>query len=387
MDKYFFWTVFIGLLLSCTDQTSENMLELNQSGEYSISLDHHTSPVEEYSQYLPSWKGQEAFALHVRIKDQVKIYSLETGQLFDSIKYESSGPRALPGIYDFHIVNPNTIFLNQRYGYKLYMVNDAVEILQEYNFLPDNVPLDPVSKIPQSNQSFLPVFDNHRLAKKIGTSLYLTGSPDRNFYAVDYVEAENLIVKLDLLTGEFASVQDFPEMFKGSAWGPFHLQHFGFYCENKDEFIISFGADENIYFKDKEFNLLASHQATSTMMEGIRPITAGSSAERYYDHYMTTPVFGPVLYDRFQNLYYRIGKLPRENYEPFRMKDPLLNPRDLMVLVFDGDFSKVSELVVRQPDEGIYHDLFFVNKKGLNIGYVDFQDEDKLIFKTFAVVP
>ena len=68
------------------------------------------------------------------------------------------------------------------------------------------------------------------------------------------------------------------------------------------------------------------------------------------------------------------------------LNDPLFKPRNMIVMAFDAvSFDKKAEMKLRQSDSGVFLDRCFVNEKGLNIFYLDFEDEDKLFFKTFLL--
>ena len=99
--------------------------------------------------------------MHVRGKNQIKLYSLTEGFLVDSIKYETEGPTAIRRVYDFHIINEDSILLNHRYHYKMSMVDQDLNISKEFTFLPDGVELDPKTQIPTSGDTYLVVFNHN----------------------------------------------------------------------------------------------------------------------------------------------------------------------------------------------------------------------------------
>ena len=53
--------------------------------EYKLNLDKYTSPVEEYIQHVPNWKGREVFAIHVRKMFEIKLFDLETGEILEKV--------------------------------------------------------------------------------------------------------------------------------------------------------------------------------------------------------------------------------------------------------------------------------------------------------------
>lgn len=84
---------------------------------------------------------------------------------------------------------------------------------------------------------------------------------------------------------------------------------------------------------------------------------------------------------------YRIALEPIPENDDMLLMDPLYRPRNMVVMAFDSkqDYKKVGEMRLQQSEKGVYLDRCFVNEKGLNITYVDLENEDKLYFKTFVV--
>src|SRR5690554_6918456 len=105
-------------LISCenkiTEMRNDYLFSINHSN-YNVFLDYYTSNFEMASQYLPDWRGTEAFAFLNRKNNQIKIYNLNTGLLTDSIQYQNDGPNGVGSIYEFHIHNEDSIFLNAKY--------------------------------------------------------------------------------------------------------------------------------------------------------------------------------------------------------------------------------------------------------------------------------
>lgn len=379
--------MFFLLLCACNHRSNDQTeIKIKEVSEYEISLDRFTSPVEEYIQYVPNWKGIEVIAMHVRRKNQIKLYSLNEGYLVDSIKYETQGPSAIKIVYDFHIFNEDSIVLNHRYQYTMSLMDQDLNILKQFNFLPEGVELDPKTQMPTSGDTYLVVFDHKKLIKKLGSKLIITTSPDRNQFDPYYYDADNLLISLDMETMEVKGLMGFPEKMKGKTWGYAHADFFSTYLPDIDKLLVSFAADEKLYLLDVELGFVESFNAKCKSLKKIRPFgskISNPSQEEALDYIFNMPIYGSVLFDPYRNLYYRIGLAAVPNYGTTFIRDPLHNPREISVLVFDLNFKKVAEQRIPHAENGVYLDRCFVNEKGLNITYVDLENEDKLYFKTF----
>ena len=80
------------------------------TNSYVLQLDHSTSNYEPASQYLPDWKGKESFAFLNRKANELEIYNLASGQMVDSLRFESDGPDGVVRIHDCFINNKDSIF-------------------------------------------------------------------------------------------------------------------------------------------------------------------------------------------------------------------------------------------------------------------------------------
>jgi len=328
-------------------------------------------------------------AFHIRKANAIKLYDLETGELSEELKYSENGPNALPNIYDFHIHDQDHIFLNRRYHYQLHLVDDKFNLKRTYDFLDTDVKLDPNSGMPLSKDTFLPVFNHNRLFKSLGNYFVLTGSPDLDPDLFNYFDSDCLLVKVSRKNNDIQRGTGYSPKLKGKAWGSFHAFLYTEISLDKEVFFLSYAADDEIYIKDLNFSDIRSFRADPNKYKQILPLpsSARESEKSYLSHYNEQYIFGSVLYDKFRELIYRIALEPNPDYGDVFVKDPLFRPRNMVVMAFDPkqEYKKVAEMRLLQTEKGVYLDRCFVNEKGLNITYVDFENEDKLYFKTFVV--
>src|SRR5690606_31465463 len=136
-----------------------------------------------------------------RYSNEIKIYDLNTGKVMDSIPFKSEGPESVGRIYDFHIHNEDSIFLNDRYGYKIHLVDKNAKKINSFSLVPENTAFDK-GGIPQAQRTALPIFGIYSTARVLNAHLYVRSSPDRDLMESDFYDSEELGIRINLNTGK-----------------------------------------------------------------------------------------------------------------------------------------------------------------------------------------
>lgn len=381
--------IFLVFIACNFNSLDENIDSFKLTYTYEINLDRYTSPVEEYFQYVPDWNGEEVIAFHVRKKNVIKLYDLNTGKLLEELNYNDIGPDTLPNMYDFYILNKDTIFFNRRYHYELFQLDNSLKVVNQFKFLKEDEKIDPVSLIPLSGETFLIMFNHNKIFRVIGDKIFVRGVPDKNPDLLSFYQVDCNLVSVDLKTNEFVRLLGYPDKMKQDVWGGFAGELFSDYSYKKDQFCLSYAGDELVHLINKEGEFLSNFPAYPKNFKTITPILApaSESEKAYLAHYFEQFIFGSVLHDDYRDMIYRIALEPIPGNDDILLMDPLYRPRNMVVMAFDSkqDYRKVGEMRLLQSEKGVFLDRCFVNEKGLNITYVDLENEDKLYFKTFVV--
>jgi hypothetical protein len=380
-------------LLSCEKNTITNReaWKLVQGEDLLLNLDHRTAPNENYYQYVENFHGSESMVFHVRKDHSFKIYDLQSGQLKEEINYPVNGPGALPSVYGFYIHNEDSIFLSQQYHYRVLLTNGNLEVVDQLNLIPEGIKFKSSGYLPEESHTVqstnfssrsLPFINNGNF---IFPSLYV-GYADRT----DYTIKGRIYTDYDLSNKEFHYRLPFPKSMQEKLWGGMLILNYGCYNPKTEKIVTSYSGFEYISVTSPSFNDTVKYfKATSEKFQEIRPAPKPYEVvEEEIDHYMNVPTFGGIYYDKFRDVYYRIGKFPKpEGYDGFKSDylDPMANPRDWAIIVLDKDFKKLTEYTLKQPKEGVYFENCFVNKYGFYVAYVDYSNEDKLVFKGFVL--
>jgi hypothetical protein len=376
-------------LFSCAEKSGEEIPSaFREVHSYELNLDRFTSPVEDYYQYVKNWKGQEVYAFHVMAKEEIKFYNLENGALIETLSYGENQPNLQSGVYDFHVLNEDSIFLSRRRAYKVYLINQEFDIVKTMDFMGGNDEIDPNTGWPNSKDTFLPVWSRNRFFRKIGDKVFIAGAANSDSRFADGTYTKTMLNSYSLSTDEISNLLGYPEKMQGKAWGGFDMVYSD-YNPEEDLFVHGYAADERVYITDRAMNQIHDFEAYPKGYKNVPPLTVKEveSNDAYRSHWQDNDLFGSIHWDPYRKLIYRIMEEPNVNYNKDMLLDPLERARNMVVMAFDAkqDYRKVAEIRLKKSEKGVYLDRCFVNEKGFNITYVDLENEDKLYFKTFLV--
>ncbi|SDZ59937.1 DUF4221 family protein [Rhodonellum ikkaensis] len=388
--KFTFISVFILGLFSCAEKKGEEISStFREVHSYQLNLDRFTSPAEDYYQYIKNWKGQEAYAFHVMGKEEIKLYNLGNGALIETLAYGDNQPNLQSGIHDFYILNEDSIFLNRRRAYKVYLINQEFEIVKAMDFMGKNDEIDKNTGWPKSKETFMPVWSRNRFFRKIGDKIFVSGAPNMKATSIDATNTKTLLNSYSLGTEEITPLLGYPEKMQGKIWGEFFDMVSSDYSQEEDFFVHSYAADGRVYIMDQAMHVIHDFEAFPKGYKNVPPLTVKEieSTDALSSHWQDNDLFGSIHWDPYRKLIYRIMEEPNVSYNKDMLLDPLERARNMVVMAFDTkqDYRKVAEMRLKKSEKGIYLDRCFVNEKGFNITYVDLENEDKLYFKTFLV--
>ena len=376
-------------LISCenkiTEMRNDYLFSINHSN-YNVFLDYYTSNFEMASQYLPDWRGTEAFAFLNRKNNQIKIYNLNTGLLTDSIQYQNDGPNGVGSIYEFHIHNEDSVFLNAKYSYNIFLIDKLSNIVNSYSLIPEDVEFD-VGGIPKGTPTALVLMPVWHRPVLIDHFLYINSSPDRDPMKPDYYDSHELMLRLNLENGKYEYLTGYPDRYKGKIWGVDFGDVYSAYNNNDGSFVLSFPLEDYVY-ETKDFKSFEKHVFRSSLVSEVKPMSKPTKDfSIYYKYFKDNSAYGTILYDPNNKFYFRIGNLQVHDNDYREPTDALSNPQDFTIIVSDDSFKLLHEEKFRQPSHGQYVPrMSFVNDSGLNIAFVDYNNEDKLTFVNFNLV-
>lgn len=168
-----------------------------------------------------------------------------------------------------------------------------------------------------------------------------------------YISDGRLFTVFDSKNKTFSYKLNYPEAMQNKLWGGM-LTFKHLCCNSKtNRVIISYAGFDQISVFNRNFKSTKYYKATSDELKSIRSAYKPYEVfEKKNEHYMNMPTFGRIYYDRYRDVYYRIGKFPKVGeYDPNKRDymDAMANPRDLVIVVLDSKFQKLTEYILKQP--------------------------------------
>lgn len=162
------------------------------------------------------------------------------------------------------------------------------------------------------------------------------------------------------------SVVPYPSLYQRANWGGGMFRS-GFTCYNPSEHIIlfSFPACHNLYVFNVKDKSIMEYYAGSKIINKISafsnvPDQVVSNFESF-NYYLKTDNYGPIIYDKYRNLYYRIAEKAG-----YHKGDTYKYLKQLSVIILDSQLNIIGEKTFEQP----YGTTLLIAPEGIYIPYL-----------------
>ena len=158
---------------------------------------------------------------------------------------------------------------------------------------------------------------------------------------------------------------------------------------NKDTLIINYPIDDNLYiYSIKEQKVIGKKNVKSRFKKAkVKGVDCDKKWDTkvYWKHHYNSYIYTSIIYDKYKNIYYRILKLPKKDYDMNAKYNSLNIP--FVITVLDKDLNIIAESkILNEKNKYIIFD-YYVNSEGLWISCNNPDNpeynEDKLRFELF----
>ena len=392
--KYLFVFIFVFSLACNFDQKRiDNPFEGKLKGTYDLSiigeksfiLDNLTGQKNQYSQlYLDSEKRRIFSFLNYNTKT-IYFYDYESTEFLETIEITQKDSNTIKYITAYLVKNKDSIFFHDDINQKILLLNKNKELKDSLSLISKMNPniLEWTLKYPQYN----PTASSPMFYSKQGliyTGQYMWAIPKsiiKDFKFTALVDLKNRNVK---------HISNYPESIYGdNAWDdPIFTTVYSDLDFVNNILIYSFPTSHDIYV----LNLLTKEQKVyfggSNLARTITSIPKMKQGDLTYreklkTHIVKTDLYGGIKYDRYNKFYYRFL---RQGIKDFKAnedwKDKLLT-----IIIYNDNFKYLGEKVIGKNKEWNWENSF-VTKEGLNIEYIEQQnnDETKITFKILKAI-
>ncbi len=341
-------------------------ISFSQSVKY-FELDSITGPKIQCLQYV-RLKNQDYLAFLNEETGVLYLNNYQTGKIFSRVVIKDSKPEHRKFFQGFFYQNPDSIFLFY-FGPSVALVNNKGEIKKRYNL---------------SNKTA------HTPIEQLIVKGFYSSTSNQGFYEQDTLYLNSVVLggskmerkKVQILINVKDGKQSFREMDMPPVYrrhnlanGDFHLYSTSYNPKTR-KIVYSFPADENLILRNLHDSKQSSFFSGSKYIDFINEYDEkkyrNDISDPMIEHFMTSGSFGSVLFDKFNNLYYRIGFLPvgKKNVNYEEKGAPL---KQLCIIVLDQNFKYLGE--VKLPADQFQMSSAFVSEKGLNLQQQPLDDE------------
>ncbi len=352
-----------------------------------IPLDENTSTVWGTLQYL-DLGTDEYLVFHDLIKSQNKIIHfshLNDAEKTFQVNVSIEGPNGVGHLDGVHVKNLDSIYVLNRFAYRLYQIDKVGEVKNIYSLLDEKKKSSQeLTYLPGSLPTY-PIVD-------FGKKLFLPARPDVNPLENYNYKHFNTGIVLNLENGNFGYHLNYPKSYHDSGFWGMQLEMASTVVNFKDSTIIqSFPIEDGLMVYDFDLNLIDNPSLFSEYYEGkFNSLNEPSlEPEIYYPHIYSNPSNKSILFDPYRDLYYRVynGPYPETTIENmarsnFMTWDEKNEYPKRMIMVFDRNFKEIG--ILELDKERYFVDFIRVVKEGLLVP-VQSDDEDKNVFEIFEV--
>jgi len=363
--------------LSFQSDSSLEKFKLELSEKYSLELDSATSFYNNSIQYTEK-EGKQYISLFNELNGKLYIYDYDDGMILNSIKFQTKGPNGVGRFYlmGHYFHNADSIFLYNFPFKRLYLANSKGKVYDNYNMAPDHLPL--LFSYPWVSTSYPMVLEENRL----------------HFWAnaVDIPKDHTKIdvkYQLDLSTKKIETHIPRPALYNKANWGVGgNYIVYGDFNEVDSLFVYGFPVDHQI----RVWSMAGEQKAYMAKSKFFSEILPFSSKRRngpeYYendkmrDHNATTPSYGSLKYDKYNDVYYRVASHPL-SLEKWR--DPSASHlKRVSIIIMDSNFKKIGETKI---NEAVYYTSLLVTREGILLPDLEEykKNENKLTFNLYKL--
>lgn len=316
MKNLLLLTIFL-LLLACSNSEEKENPNLNYTILKSIDI-----PIEEDVQYNHSQiqlMDEDKFVALDQNFSKLDFFSLENNEFLYSTQFESDGPNQIYPVSSFYYHNKDSIFLFSLDASSFQLINQEAEVMDLFRMNDNQYPSTISENIIGSNNLFFPISiiemgmihipffynsDTREIIVSTVPDTNLEGFNDRqSFYSAPIISSFDIkSLEFNNFYGRWPKVYDQ----KNTPNNPFNN-----FCFNSDsqDILINFYNSADIYSHkaDEFFNVKSNNEKedfTLFDIEGNRDYTTEEEMEAFDND----EGYVNLIYDQYQNMYYRIFK-------------------------------------------------------------------------------
>ncbi len=366
--KYILVFFIVTLLYSCNNKPNYTCnrnynVSLKVTDTAIISLD--TISLNSYSIY--DYCDNDSLLYNYNNKTHsIDILSLSKDTVVNHIYLQQEGPNGIKAVSGMKVINKDSIFITSENYNTIYLINNNAQIINKFEF----------NYLEENTTDFIVRSDNIFNAKiyiknaKMYTYIYSLQENIKNEkIAIEYNMKNNKIEKF---------YADFPERYKKYYFSSLETPSF---IVNNNKTIIAYPNNSYLDVYDNNTGKLLYRKCVkSKYISELEALKKSSDMQSEADFLNEAAYYFALLYDKYNDVYYRICKHKMDLYD----NEGMLNNRfsgSSSVIIFDNKLNIIGE---QKLPRGLLYPYAFVSNKGLNI-YAPTNNEYKMAFICFKL--
>ncbi|WP_297336938.1 DUF4221 family protein [Algoriphagus sp.] len=379
--------VFVLLALCACGETrtnrvdrTESFLEFNEERQIPI----HAKSTN-FALLTQLWEDASGEAHLIRMNyfssnpNYLFINSLNDSTLDLTLEFENEGPHGVGNVTEFYFHSYDSIFLIDRYQYRVSLADSSGRVLQSYRIKHSS------GNRPDEN-SVLPWSSSKSRIFKVGNALYIPVIPDVDPFLTGY-QKENLLVELDLISGECSSLLGFPNSYKSGEFfgGPEQIIPSISPYKALGQYLVSFPLSDSIFLLDIQTKKMKPFQwMGSRLREDLNFIDfTERQTDRGKAFQLGTDFYFSVNYDPIRKEIWRVFYKKYTEESISKMLDNQSGgPNQKTLLRISENNTRLEEIEIPLNSKLNPYDLM-VLKDGFFVSFDSL--EDRLIFKKITI--
>jgi hypothetical protein len=376
---HLFLILILIFFISCTSNMDGQWVKLKVDTNIALSfkLDSLSSNYWPVSQLFKTEDGNE-YLIHQNPfpTNPNRLFFSSLNSLEESffLNFEVEGPKGVGGITDFYFYNFDSIFLIDRYSYRMSLVDSLGQLKMVYR-LKENDGNEP------DDSSVLPFSMDNRKIMKTGKFILIPVIPDVDPFESDY-KLRNLILVVNIENGEMKKKIGFPRSYQGGFRGDLFHYIPSFSLIDDKNLIVSYPLTDSIFRINIDSDeIVPEFHSKSILMKGMTAADPSKwGDEESIRFQLAVPRHTSVIHDPYRKNYLRVSNsgFDDESVSEMIKRRPALRPSKSSMVIHEFSGKVIGRFII--DDE--YNDSdILVLERGLFIALKSQLEDEKVYHK------
>jgi hypothetical protein len=333
-----------------------------------LPLDSMTSPGVAVNEQYISFEGKSNLAFLNFVSRNIYLYDLHHNAIINVIHLDSLGFSAEDGVQGFCMIAPDSLLI---YSYKKSRWTLIHE--QKGKLAQGDMGMDKHSFL--TVYPFVTTYAPMQYDRE-NKQVYFTG-PSTAFGDYSRDKQRNVLISLNLQTGQATNHVNYPETYWQANWGGLAGFERLSYCLNPTDglLVFSFMADHTLTIYNTEDGSIDHAIAPSTFFTPLKsfdfhPMLVDFHKPEIEQRYAQSFAYLNIVYDPYRKMYYRFTDFPSDSGQ-----------KQNSIILLTDRFERVGEIVL--PANRYNINNYFVSETGFFIKRKDVHNDESLVYDCF----